>query len=472
MNYQELGFKSGLEIHQQLETGKLFCHCPCLVNDPSPPDILLRRKLRSAAGELGKTDEAAAYEMQRARQFIYEASSTSSCLIETDDEPPNKVNKHALEAALQVALLTKCKIVKHIQFMRKTVLNGSNTSGFQRTALIAYGGQIETSKGPVKIETICLEEEAAKKIDEKDKEVTYRLDRLGVPLIEIATDASLQDPEHVKETASIIGMVLRSIQQTKRGLGSIRQDLNISIRGHPRVELKGFQDLRSIPRTVENEVKRQLDNLKEKRIVGEVRKVNPDFTSTFLRPMPGAERMYPETDVPITHVTEEEIKKIAIPELLTERVIKLEKKYGLSADLSRETLELEYFEDFVAEYPQLDPSFIAHTLIETPKEIKTRYNLDISKLARKDFTLIFDALQAGKIPKSAILEILVKILKDEEINLNTYSILGDREIEGIIKQVIAKNKGAPFNALIGEAMKVLRGRAEGKKVAEIIKKLI
>ncbi len=471
MNYKELGFRSGLECHQQLETGKLFCKCPCLVNDSNPPDLLIKRKLRTTASELGKIDQAAAFEMQRDRAFIYEACSTSSCLVETDDEPPNQVNKHALDAALQIALLMKCKIVRHIQFMRKNVLDGSNTSSFQRTALIAYDGKIETSKGLVKIETVCLEEEAAKKIEEKGREVTYRLDRLGVPLIEIATDASLQDPDHVKEAAGIIGMILRSIKHTKRGLGTIRQDINISISGHPRVELKGFQDLRSIPQTAENEVKRQIENLKEKRLIAEVRKVNPDFTSIFLRPMPGSSRMYPETDVPLIHISEESIMKIVLPELLTERVIKLEKKYGLNPDIAREILEADYFEDFVAAYPKLEPSFIAYTLIETPKEIKARCNLDISKLARKDFALIFDALHSGKIPKSAVLEILTKMLQDEEVDLRNYAIMPDTEIESIIKQVISKNKGAPFNALVGESMKVLKGRAEGKKVAELIKKI-
>ncbi|MEK6812654.1 MAG: Glu-tRNA(Gln) amidotransferase subunit GatE [Nanoarchaeota archaeon] len=470
MNYQELGFKSGIEIHQQLEGYKLFCNCPCLVNDPNPPDILIKRKLRTTASELGKIDQAAAFEMQRDRTFIYEACSTSSCLVETDDEPPHQVNKHALEAAMQVASLMKCKMVRHIQFMRKVVIDGSNLGAFQRTALIAYDGKIETSKGQVKIESVCLEEESAKKIEEREREVMYRLDRLGIPLIEIATDASLQDPEHVREAAAIIGMILRSTEHVKHGLGSIRQDINISIKGHPRVELKGFQDLRSIPKTVENEVKRQIENLKGKKIMGEVRKVNPDFTSTFLRPMPGAERMYPETDIPLVHITNEDLKKIVLPELLTERIIKLEKKYKLNPELARKVIEMEYFEDFVAAYPKLESAFIAHTLIETPKEITARYHLNGSKLARKDFTLIFDALQSGKIPKSAILEILIKILKDEEVNLNNYAILSDKELEGIIKQVIAQNKGAPFNALMGESMKVLKGRSEGKKVAEIIRR--
>src|SRR3989338_2347009 len=161
-DYSKIGFKCGIECHQQLETHKLFCNCPSLVNDPSTPDIIFERKLRASAGETGKVDLAAQHEMSKGKKFIYEACSTSSCLVEADEQPPKKVNAYALETALQVALLLNAKVFDEIQFMRKTVIDGSNVSGFQRTALVAVNGMLETSKGIVKIPTICLEEESAK----------------------------------------------------------------------------------------------------------------------------------------------------------------------------------------------------------------------------------------------------------------------------------------------------------------------
>ncbi len=206
MDYKKLNFKCGLEIHQQLDTHKLFCSCPSLVNDPNPPDLIIKRKLRAVAGEAGKKDIAALYEETKNKTFIYEASSSSSCLVELDEEPPHNINLEALEIAIQISLLLKAKIVPTLKVMRKIVIDGSNTTEFQRTALLAKNGKIKTSKGIVKITDIYLEEEAAKKIKTSKNEVTYRLDRLGVPLVEIATDASIKDPEHAKEVASIIGI--------------------------------------------------------------------------------------------------------------------------------------------------------------------------------------------------------------------------------------------------------------------------
>ena len=179
MDYTALGFKCGLEVHRQLSTRKLFCDCPSLVNDPHPSNIIIRRKLRASRGETGRFDTAAEFEEKKNRYFIYEGASSSTCLVELDEQPPKDVNKEALETALQIAKLLRCETADQIQFMRKTVIDGSNTSGFQRTALIGIDGFIETSKGRVGIQTLCLEEEAAKKIEETKDYVKYRLDRLG-----------------------------------------------------------------------------------------------------------------------------------------------------------------------------------------------------------------------------------------------------------------------------------------------------
>src|SRR3989338_6954119 len=245
LNYQELGFKCGLECHQQLEGKKLFCNCPTL-NSDKEPDIKVERKLKAVAGETGDVDIASEFEMLKNRKIIYQGSSEDVCLIEIDESPPNPINQQALETAIKIALLLNAKIVDEIQVMRKTVVDGSNVSGFQRTALVAMDGFIDTSLGKVKIPTICLEEEAAQKLEEGKDFVKYRLDRLGIPLIEIATSADIKSPEHAKEVASMIGMVLRSVDGVKRGLGTIRQDVNVSISKGARTEIKGFQDLRSI----------------------------------------------------------------------------------------------------------------------------------------------------------------------------------------------------------------------------------
>lgn len=462
-----LNLKIGLEIHQQLETHKLFCRCQSIVNDSGKPDILFSRKLHISAGELGSKDIAALHELRKNKTFFYEACSTSSCLVEMDDEPPHEVNEDALKTALEIAMLLKAKPVDSIQFMRKMVLDGSNVSGFQRTAIIATDGIMETSKGIVRIPTICLEEEAAKKISSNETTTTYRLDRLGIPLIEIATDPSIKDPEHAKETASMLGMILRSTGKVKRGLGTIRQDINLSMKGMPRVELKGFQDLRSIPKVIETEIKRQLS---AKEHTAEVRKVNPDFTTTFLRPMPGSSRMYPETDHPSIPITKELMNSIKIPELLTEKAIKLEKEFNINSDLALEIVEEEqYFRLLVNRFKNISPSMIIHSIIELPKEVKTRFNYNATS---KELEELLDMLNSGRITKDALIKILEDKAVGKTISINEYKPLDESIIKKEIIGMIDKNKQLSANAIMGMVMAKYKGKIEGKKVMDFIQQAL
>ncbi|PSN83576.1 glutamyl-tRNA(Gln) amidotransferase subunit E [Candidatus Marsarchaeota G2 archaeon ECH_B_SAG-G16] len=257
--------KVGLEVHQQLDTQhKLFCNCPTKLSSSST--FSFKRQLRASRSELGEVDVAAKFEEMRSRVFIYEANPDTSCLVEMDEEPPHELNKEALEVALMVAQLLDARPVDEIHVMRKLVIDGSNTSGFQRTALIATGGKLKLDGKEVRIATICLEEDAARPIQEDKAQgvVVYRLDRLGIPLIEISTYPDISSPEEAERVALEIGRILRRTRKVKRGLGTIRQDLNISIEGGARVEVKGVQELSLIPKIVEFEMKRQegLLNLK------------------------------------------------------------------------------------------------------------------------------------------------------------------------------------------------------------------
>ncbi|MBU2634108.1 MAG: Glu-tRNA(Gln) amidotransferase subunit GatE [Nanoarchaeota archaeon] len=462
IDYQKLGFKCGIEIHQQLETNKLFCNCPSLVNDENKPDVIVKRRLRIVDGESGEKDKAAGYEKIKNKEFIYESCSSSSCLIELDEEPPLDINKEALKIALEVGLLLKCKIVDKVNVMRKIVIDGSNPGGFQRTMLIGYYGEINTSKGVVKIDGLFLEEEAAKKIKEDDNSVTYRLDRLGVPLVEIATDASIKDNEHAKEVASLIGMMLRSTEKVKRGIGSIRQDLNISIKKHPRVEVKGFQELRDIPKAVEIEVNRQLKENKG----SHVRYINKDLSSKYLRPMPGAARMYPETDVEDIEITKEILSEIKLPELIVEKVLKLEKKYKISDVLANEIVKNKIdFEDYLKRY-KLKPELIGEVLINIPKEFKKRFNKFVSQ-EEKD--MVLDYLSKGLIDKNDVINVLLDI-KDKKLDLKKYKKLDVKDLEKEIKDIVEKNKDLNVNGIMGIVMKKYRGKVDGKKVFELIKK--
>lgn len=257
LDYQNLGLKAGLECHQQLDTGKLFCRCPSVLRDDKP-DIVIRRYLRPVASELGEFDPAALEQYKKGYSYLYEGYFDTTCEIEFDESPPKPVDEEALKVILEVALLIGMHIPDELVVMRKAVIDGSNTSGFQKTMLVATGGRLSLKSKDLNVQTLALEEDAARPMEKRDKEIVYRLDRLGIPLIELATAPELHTPEEAKEAALEIGNLFRLTGKAKRGLGTIRQDLNISIKDGARVEIKGIQQLEIIDECVRREVQRQL----------------------------------------------------------------------------------------------------------------------------------------------------------------------------------------------------------------------
>ncbi|MBW3002943.1 Glu-tRNA(Gln) amidotransferase subunit GatE [Candidatus Woesearchaeota archaeon] len=605
INFESLGLKCGLEIHQQLDTNKLFCNCPSILRDDKP-DITFKRHLHASAGELGDVDIAAKHEKLKSQTFVYEAYSDTTCLVELDEEPPAPMDRGALDVALQVSLMLGSNIVDEINVMRKTIINGSVVSGFQRTALISMGGKIETSQGDVRIKTLLLEEDAAKEISRDYSTVVYRLDRQGIPLIELSTEPDIKSPEQAREAAETLGLLLRSTGRAKRGLGTIRQDVNISIKGGSRIEVKGFQDLRSLPTLVKYEVLRQQNLLKikdelpksvkfpktftdvthifkesestviknalsdngivlavklpgfagfvgrevqpgrrlgtefsdrakvkagvggifhsdelpkygiteklvkavkkelkcikddafvlvadkpfkaepalmavidraEETLQGipeEVRKPNSDSTTSYMRPIPGAARMYPETDVrPIRPDTND----ILIPELISDKSLRFERKLGLGkdlADLIAKSPKVTLFEDFVKRFKNIKPAFIAELLVPKLKELKRKHNLEHAKVSRTEYESLFLNLDNGLISKESVEDIMLKHIKGEHVDYSDYKLLTDDEIKSMLKDIVKKNKGAKFNVVMGKAMSELRGKAEGQKIAEFLKKMV
>jgi len=264
IDYKRIGLKVGLEIHQRLDTHKLFCKCPSLMREDEPHEWI-KRRLGVSYSELGAVDPAARFESLRNRDFLYGVYYDTTCEVEADEAPPHPMNEEALEISLIIALMLGMKPVDEVHVMRKIVVDGSNTTGFQRTALVALGGEgsgVETRWGRVRMATLCLEEESAYIVESKPERAKYRLDRLGIPLVELATEPDIWDPEQAKEAALKLGRILRATGRVQRGLGTIRQDINVSIEGGARQEIKGVQDLDLIPEIIRREVMRQLNLLR------------------------------------------------------------------------------------------------------------------------------------------------------------------------------------------------------------------
>ncbi len=287
INYKEIGLKVGLEIHLQLSTRhKLFCKCPPLLEERFVGEFV--RKLRPTQSELHQIDPAALFEFQKGMTYRYLIPESSACLVEMDEEPPHPLNMEALKVALKVSRALNARIVNEIQVMRKIVIDGSNTTGFQRTCLIALGGEITVNGKKIPIQTICLEEDAARIISRTEKQVTFALDRLGIPLIEITTAPVIENPDEAVRVALEIGRLVKATGYVKNELGTIRQDVNVSVKNGNVVEVKGIQRLSQLRKIIEFEAQRQAGLIKiaeelEKRGIkeGDLRVSPVDVTDIF-----------------------------------------------------------------------------------------------------------------------------------------------------------------------------------------------
>lgn len=609
MDYKALGLVAGIEIHQQLDTKeKLFCHCPTVLRETAEHNGEFSRYLRATVSEMGEIDRAAQEEMKHDRLFRYYVYDTT-CLVENDEEPPSPVNDEALAVCLTIAKMFGMTPVPQVHTMRKLVIDGSNTSGFQRTALVAFNGALPEGG---QIETICLEEEAAQRV----RDEAFSLDRLGIPLIEITTSPDMRTPEEVQKVAEYIGMVLRSTGKVKRGLGTIRQDVNISIAEGARVEIKGVQELDLIAEVVRREVQRQRnlllirDELRERGasagattgtevtplfantrstvlkkakkihavvlkgfagLVGreiqperrlgsemsdyarkcgvggifhtdelpaygvtaeevkhlrsfmhagetdcvvlvagenekqascaigqvilrarlaladrpvpeETRKMLENGSTAYMRPLPGAARMYPETDVLPILIDEARWNAITPPELLEKVAEGFTARYGIEKNYALQLAasdKLTLFEQAVTE--GIRPKLAAFTILSTTTELR-RDGVDVSGIPDKLYLETWHAVESGRAAKEAIPEIFRNLAGGSTFDsalAHVAPAISGEELERIVKKIIAEKKAfvaqkgkAALGPLMGVVMAEVRGSVDGKLVSEMLRKEI
>jgi len=477
IDYSKLKFKAGLEIHQQLDSGKLYCRCPSVLRKDNP-DLEVSRRLHAVAGEKGEIDVAALYQASLKKEFVYQFYSDSNCLIELDEEPPHELDKEALKIAVQIALLFNMTLLPITQIMRKTVIDGSNTSGFQRTVMIARDGFIESSLGRVGISGLFLEEDAARIIERGKEKDIYRLDRLGIPLVEIVTSPDLKNAEHAKEVALKIGGIVRNCK-VKRGIGTIRQDINISINKGNRVEIKGMQNMDIFTKVIENEVLRQkqlAENGKPNEM--EVRNALINGNTEYLRPLPGSSRMYPETDLPLLKISRDLINeaKKTLPKSVEENEEEL-KKTGLNSEMIKLLLKREKipeFKEFLKFYNS--PDLVAKLLLVFPNEIASKENIGLDKIEEillENYSEILSAVNSKKIKEGDVKGVLNKLVKG--INFGEASKIEKvdfGEIEESVIKMIKEKPGLNPNAYMGLVMKQFGSKVSGGEAMEIIKKYL
>lgn len=624
LQIDKIGLKVGLEIHQQLSTNKkLFCNCSPKETDEFTAKF--SRKLRASKSELGEYDPAAIFENMKSKKMIYYTNPNSCCLVEQDEEPPHDLDSDAKNIALLIASSLKSNIFSEIYPMRKMVIDGSNTSGFQRTMMVSQGGYLETDGQKIGVQSICLEEDAAKLLADRETERDYSLERLGIPLVEIALEPVSAGPSEMRKIALTMGRLLRTTKKVTRGIGSIRQDVNVSVSGSGIVEVKGVQQLDQLEKVVEYEAKRQhgllliseklkelklekisrqedvfdvtelmknckseiiQKSLKDKSVIkvikiknfsgmfsyspyrairlgkeigqlvrffgiggvfhsdelpnygigdsdiekikkllkndekdgfiiiaGENSKIDFAINSiinrieqakqgvpaetrlatqtgetVYLRPRPGASRMYPETDIPPIIVTDNEIDfaKKNIPKSWDESLLVLQKKYDLKPQLAEQIFDSEYLELFekICTDKNSSPNFVASILCSTITNLERR-DLDASLLKSKEIIKSFEFLNQGKITKESIEIIFEQIMSgktqsvEEAIQKTSMISLSEDELEEICNTVINDNSAIidaqglrAIGPLMGSVMKSTRGKASGEKVNLLLQKMI
>jgi len=625
VDYAKVGLKVGLEIHQQLATQtKMHCSCPPKLFKDAPEIVFLRR-LRPTQSELGQIDPAAFFEFQKGVRVLYEANRDTSCLVEMDEEPPHPLNEEAVEVVLMASLMMNMKPIDEVHVMRKTVIDGSNTTGFQRTAIIALDGWIRVGEKAITMQAASLEEDAARKTgtEAEGKIIRYRIDRLGIPLIEVATAPVIYSPQEAQEVALAIGRILRDTGKVMRGLGTIRQDLNVSISKGALIEIKGVQALELIGTVVDYEVQRQLgliavkeelvakgvktDDVKEdikdvtpifkdtkskvirkaldKRqtvkalklprfagflgrelmpdfrvgtelsdrakfwgrvggifhtdempnygitaeevaairkavdateddavvfvadstentndalkavaerarelltdVPAETRTAKDDGTTRYMRPRPGAARMYPETDIPPTRVTAEFVKKVQanLPESTEKKQQRLQKQYAINEKLAKQIVDSEYGNlfDIIVSQSRVSATTVAVFLTESMKALK-RDGVPVENVSDELIKQIFQSVGTGKLAKEAVSDVFAWLAKNEEKTVDEairalgFEMLSNADLEILVDRVLVHNKAqveklgkGAFGFVMGAVMREARGKASPEIVSELIR---
>ncbi len=457
INYDALGFRCGIEVHQQLDTDqKLFCRCPVgLVAEA--PDTFVLRHMRPTLSEMGEYDGTALMERKKRKEIIYQILNNHVCTYEMDDTHPFLVNEKALDIGIKLALLFQCKIVDEAHVSRKQYLDGSIPTGFQRTILIGTDGWIPYKGKKIGIRQINIEEDACREVSDQGHRIVFRTDRLSTPLVEVITEAHMLNPMEAGEVTCLLAETNRISGLVRRGIGTARQDVNVSIMGGNRVEIKGVEKIGLIPALTHHEALRQKallelrDELVRRRI---------------------SDRMYPDTDHPPIRVDEARIQKAKaeVPEFPWERREKL-KKMGLSEQLVDELATHPFFKNFqvVAEMSG-DPKWAARTIAETLKFLK-RKGYDISHLKDEDFFELAKLLRERRFYREGTPEIIKVMCQNGYTAKNAVekriSKIPFEEIDLLVAELIKNNdtsldldKRRRF--LMGLVMRKYRGAIPGE----------
>lgn len=615
-DYETVGFKSGLEIHQQLLTEKkLFCRCPAgRYSDHYHAEIL--RHMRPTLSELGEYDGTALMEFKTKKEIIYRIHRDTVCTYEMDDTPPFPMNEEALDIALGIGMMFGCNVVDELHIARKQYLDGSIPTGFQRTAIFCLNGTIPFKGKDVRIVQMSIEEDSCREVSDVGHRRVYITDRLGMPLVETVTAPDMKTPHEVAEVGQICRWMSRSTGRVRTGLGAARQDVNVSVTGGTRIEIKGVPRIPHIPLLTYNEARRQWNLLRLREelhrrgitpdtfqssaenvtrllrrtrfkplqdglaegvevncvvlrgfggllrwetqtgtffsreisdrvrviaclttlpniihsdspgesiassewqairktvnasgedtlvlvwgnkedadtgareiairareatigIPSETRQALRDGTNGFERILPGADRMYPDTDLPPKQITEERLERIrrTLPLDYWTRQSRYQ-SLGVPDDLIR-PLAISRFAplfDRVTNECHIAPGLAARVLVQYPKRLR-REGLPTEHLSEGILMDVLSAYRSGRLAKEGIYETLKRSLRDGSFSPSMLAPpCSDEELGRVISQV-RENLGRVaigkpdclHDVAMGQVMQSVRGRIDGARIAQ------
>jgi len=578
--------------------------------------------MRPTLSELGEYDGTALMEFKTRKEIIYRINRETVCTYEMDDTPPFEINDEALDIAFGLGMLYGSSMVDEVHIARKQYLDGSIPTGFQRTAIVCLDGRVPFKERHIQVIQLSIEEDSCREVSDIGHRRTYLTDRLGMPLVETVTGPDMKTPKEVAEVAEILRRLARSTGKVRTGIGAARQDVNVSVTGGTRIEIKGVPRIPLIPLLTYNEAMRQWNLLRlrdelnrrgvtketftsvttdvtrllkktryqpitssilagmkvlcvslkgfrgllrwetqtdtyfsreisdrvrvisclttlpniihsdspsetiassewntlkkavnaseEDTIVlvwgdeqdaksgaaeiiirareatigipSETRQALRDGTNGFERIPPGADRMYPNTDLPPKKITPERIAKIraGLPEPIWEREAKRR-----SLGVPKEHIEklamspnAKVFEMAVDKL-KLEPQFVARVLIEYPARLKKEH-LPVRLVTPEIYSLLFTLLSENKIVRGSFYFIIREFLASgREIESVVKPLSKTEEIKAVVLDKIEKLKSLTIRRpektaiiLMGMIMEQLRLTAGGSEVEKVMNELL
>ncbi len=451
---EESGVKIGLEIHVPLKTKqKLFCDCP--------------------------TD-----------YYATEQPNTNICPVCTGmpGSKPYPINSAAIDTVLMVGRLLECRLTYDGRFVKRKHYNYPDLpSGYQRTSE-PFG--VDGNLAGVGIWEVHLEEDPGR-YDLATGRVDYN--RSGVPLIEIVTAPDMTSADDVRNFLKELINLLRYTERIVEVGGVMRMDVNISIAGGARVEIKNINSIRGAYKAILYEIIRQ-KNLKKRgsAVVQETRGFNDKSLITV--PMRVKEtqddyRYIPDPDIPPLMFDEAMVEKITLPETPLLRKKRIVEKYAIKEDyadiLVKDKTLVDLFEEVSkSSDPQIAASWISREVI---RQLNYRsIDFSESKLSSPILCELFGLVGKNAITENTGKKILERVIDsgespEEIVKKEGLGRVDSREgLESVVSEVLAENSEAvadyragntdTLNFLMGKVMQKMRGRADAGTVIMILKK--